>query len=201
MVALFWGREVNIRRLLSISCIIMLVINPYFLAYDTGFLLSYSALLGIVYFQDNDKWEMINDKLEVKKTENHLKRWLQYVYKNYISPSIWASIGIFPVIIFFMGKINILGIIGNLFVLPIVPFVMIYWFVSVWVYSWLKWARLLWIEQILVQYIYRISELLSVYGLYFSVTWLRFKYVILLMCLIVFIVWRTKKMRTLKIET
>jgi len=50
MVALFRGREVNIWRLLSISCIVMLIINPYFLAYDTGFLLSYSALIGIVYF-------------------------------------------------------------------------------------------------------------------------------------------------------
>ena len=35
---------------MSISCIIMLIINPYFLAYDTGFLLSYSAIIGIVYF-------------------------------------------------------------------------------------------------------------------------------------------------------
>lgn len=50
MVALFRGREIDIRRLLSISALVMLVINPYFLAYDTGFLLSYSALIGIVYF-------------------------------------------------------------------------------------------------------------------------------------------------------
>lgn len=55
MVALFRGREINIRRLLSISAIIMLLINPYFLAYDTGFLLSYSAIIGLIYFQNNDK--------------------------------------------------------------------------------------------------------------------------------------------------
>ena len=50
MLALFWGREINIRRLLSISAILMLIINPYFLVYDVGFLLSYSALIGLIYF-------------------------------------------------------------------------------------------------------------------------------------------------------
>lgn len=52
MIALFWGREVDIRRLMSISAIVMLLINPYFLVYDVGFLLSYSALAGIVYFEE-----------------------------------------------------------------------------------------------------------------------------------------------------
>jgi predicted membrane metal-binding protein len=60
MVALFRGREINIRRLMSISVILMLIINPYFLVYDTGFLLSYSALIGIVYF----------DTLKKEKNEN-----------------------------------------------------------------------------------------------------------------------------------
>ena len=57
MIALFWGREIPIRRVLSLSCIIMLVINPYFLAYDSGFLLSYSALIGIVYFDKHREVE------------------------------------------------------------------------------------------------------------------------------------------------
>ena len=55
MIALFRGREVNIRRLLSISAIIMLIINPYFLAYDVGFLLSYSAIIGLIYFGTRDE--------------------------------------------------------------------------------------------------------------------------------------------------
>ncbi len=50
MIALFRGREIDVRRLMSMSVVVMLMINPYFLAYDTGFLLSYSALIGIVYF-------------------------------------------------------------------------------------------------------------------------------------------------------
>jgi len=67
MIALFRGREINIWRLLSISVFIMLIINPYFLAYDTGFLLSYSALIGIIYF---DSLQKKNEK----KEENNVKK-------------------------------------------------------------------------------------------------------------------------------
>ena len=78
-----------------------------------------------------------------------------------------------------MGKINLVGIIGNVLVLPIVPFVMIYGFISVYLYQFLGWSRLLWIEKFLIQYIYKISELLTTYGLYISVTGLWMKYLIL----------------------
>lgn len=186
MVALFRWREINIRRLLSVSCIIMLIINPYFLAYDTGFLLSYSAIIGIVYFDSIPK----NDK---ERKKNRIIKWLQYVYKSYISPSVWASIGIFPIIIFFMGKINLVSIIGNLLVLPIVPFVMIYGFVSVGLYSWLGWWFLLRIEEFLVSYIYKISELLSTYWIFLSVSGLRVKYLILTIFVGFFIYRKTKK--------
>ena len=192
MVALFRGREINIWRLISISCIIMLIINPYFLAYDTGFLLSYSAIIGIVYFETTKRLNDKTTKCE-KQKQNPIQKWLQYVYKSYITPSIWASIGIFPIIIFFMGKINLVSIIGNLLVLPLVPFVMIYGFVSVWLHMCLKWERLLRIEKILVQYIYKISELLSQYGIYFTVSWLRFKYLILTIFIGIFIYRKMKK--------
>ncbi len=189
MVALFRGREINIWRLLSISGIIMLVVNPYFLVYDVGFLLSYSALIGIIYFQNNDKWEMIDDKWKSNKIQKALK----YVYKNYISPSIWASIGIFPVIIFFMGKINIIWMVWNLLVLPLVPLVMIYWFISIWVYSWLRWWWLIGIEKLLIQYIYKVSELLSQYGIYLLVSWIRVKVLILIISVWFFIYRRLRK--------
>ena len=215
MFALFRWREVNIRRLLSISCIIMLIINPYFLVYDTGFLLSYSALIGIVYFdtlkenkqEKEDKvsitppvWSLSrkagHHTIPLKKEDKKLFKLgmkpLYYIYKNYLSPSIWASIGIFPIIIFFMGKINILGVLGNLFVLPIVPFVMIYGFVSVWLYQYLGWDWILWIEKFCIHYIYKVSDLVAQYGIYFMVSWLRFKYVVLLLCMVFFIYWRIK---------
>lgn len=211
MLALFWGREINIRRLLSMSAILMLIINPYFLVYDVGFLLSYSALIGLIYFQTLQEGEkcvpesvcQANPPQPSLGKEGMLFSWeggerkkgwiqkiLKYIYKNYISPSIGASIGIFPVIIFFMGKMNFMGIIGNLFVLPIVPFVMIYGFVSSYLYAWIGREWILWVEKIAVVYIYKVAELLTKYGIFVSVSWLWIKYFFLLWFLVLFVVWR-----------
>jgi len=105
MVALFRGREVNIWRLMSISALVMLIINPYFLAYDTGFLLSYSALIGIIYFEtrgqgDGDegigtrRQELGSRDMEQGPRTNHqfpchpVFMFVKYVYKSYIAPSI-----------------------------------------------------------------------------------------------------------------
>lgn len=41
LLALFWGREIKVWRLMSYAFVIMLCYNPYFLAYDLGFLLSF----------------------------------------------------------------------------------------------------------------------------------------------------------------
>jgi hypothetical protein len=57
-----------------------------------------------------------------------------------------------------MGKINLLGIVGNLFVLPIVPFVMIYGFVGTVLYHFIPRQGFIQIETRLIQYIYRISQ-------------------------------------------
>jgi hypothetical protein len=91
-----------------------------------------------------------------------------------------------------MGKMNFMGIIGNLFVLPIVPFVMIYGFVSTYIYSRFAWDRVLRIEKILVLYIYKVAEILTKWGMFVVVTGLWLKYVFLFLFLLFFIVWRYK---------
>jgi len=93
---------------------------------------------------------------------------LLYIRKNYLQPSVGATIGVFPIIIFFMGQMNLLSIIGNLFVLPIIPFVMIYGFVSVFLFQLLQRNRLLLIEKFLILYVYKVSEISSSRGLYLS---------------------------------
>jgi competence protein ComEC len=107
------------------------------------------------------------------------------VYNNYINPSIAANIGIFPIIIFFMGKINMLGFLSNLFVLPLLPFLMIYGFLSIFLYSIWPWEGIILIENWLLDYIFKVSEISSSYGMYLSVEGSEIKYLIL----ILFIVW------------
>jgi len=215
MIALFRGRQIDIWRSIAIAFVGMLMYNPYYLVYDVGFLFSFSAIIGLIYFNNSQ----LSKNSELSKTENqthsvdsvnqvdqvHKKRSKAaqsllkirtYVWKNYLSPSVWATLGILPTMIFFMGKINLLGIVGNLFVLPIVPFVMIYGFVGTVLYHFIPRQGFIQIETRLIQYIYRISQKIWEYGLYMNVEWDRIKYLILIVAIIRFVRKRIKKRLT-----
>lgn len=131
LVALLIGRGSSLRRLLGLVYIGMLMYNPYFLVYDVGFILSFSAVLWIVFIDVFKIEPKKNIQIEPNLTNfKNLKNAINRIRSNYLKPSLWATLGIFPVIIFFMGQINIGWIIGNMFVLPLVPLIMIWWFIG-----------------------------------------------------------------------
>lgn len=199
MMALFVGRETNFWRSVYIAFIIMLLINPYMLLYDLWFLLSFGAVMGIQIF--NKKNKKILDSSLNSEWQTRLKRLIYKIYNGYIKPSIWANIGIFPIIIFFMWEINLIGFITNLFVLPIVPFVMIYGFISIFLYSLFPREGLLYIQKILINYIYKVSEIGSDYGIYLLVQDYKIKYLILIFFLIWLIIHMIKNKIIFKGET
>jgi competence protein ComEC len=125
LLALFRGKSLPIWRLLSAAFVLMLLINPYYLVYDVGFLLSFGAVTGIVWFAQSSK------KLQA---DSWWQQGLGYVRSNYLLPSIAASLGVYPIIMARMGKMNLLSVLGNLLVLPIIPLVMIYGFISLLAY-------------------------------------------------------------------
>ncbi|MFA7717200.1 MAG: ComEC/Rec2 family competence protein [Candidatus Absconditabacterales bacterium] len=205
LVALFRGREIPVWRLLSIAFIGMLIVNPYYLVYDVGFLMSFAAVIGIILINQKPIVSMAAEveKLKDGNMERGNKsthpsdtplckggqRAMQYIRKNYLQPSVGATCGVFPIIIFFMGKINLLSIVSNLFILPILPFVMIYGFISVYLYQFLGRNWILRIEKGLISYIYKVSEISSTFGLYLWVNgWV--KWVVLLGFLLGFIMSR-----------
>lgn len=196
LLALFRGKEVHIWRLLAIAFVGMLLINPYYLVYDVWFIMSLCAIIWIIYigkiWQRSEKHKEKDCAVILKSTSKYVllstKYWL-YVRKNYLQPSIGATLWIFPIIIFFMGKLNLLSIVSNLFILPMLPFVMIYGFLSIFVYQLVWWHRILWIEKILVTYIYKVSEYSSSFGLFLSAEdWA--KRSLLILFLVGFIIWR-----------
>ncbi len=177
MLALFWWREIQIRRALSIAYVLMLLYNPYFLVYDVGFVLSFCAILGLVWMQGKGNSQAENKEKNIKIS--WFEKTKKYVYQNYFSPTIGASIGVFPVIMFFMGQMNLLGIIWNILVLPIVPFVMIYGFLSLFLYRVTGWGFVITIETKLVEYVFWVSSKLNEYGIFVSVEKWWMKYFVL----------------------
>jgi competence protein ComEC len=195
LIALFRGKEIPIWRLLSIVFVLMLLVNPYYLVYDVGFLMSFGAVIGTIWsgqriFQtQNNK---TNQSIKPSQTKKLVQKGLSSIRKNYLQPSIGASIGVFPVLIFFMEKMNFLSIIGNLLILPIVPFVMIYGGVSLVLYQWTGWGWILFIEKFLVMYIYKVSEFFSQFGVFLVVQgWV--KWVILLGGICILVWWRVRR--------
>lgn len=117
MFTLLFGSEVLYRRYnslnaIALSALILSIINPFWI-FDAGFLLSFSAALSLIlfskYIQKNIKTESI-----ILKTI--------YMY-------LFLQLFTMPVVTYFFNYLPILGIIYNLFLIPIFTVVLITSFV------------------------------------------------------------------------
>ncbi len=113
LIALFFGRLSDTKRLLAFAFMLMLIINPYFLLYDLGFILSFLAIFWILAFNF------------FKSTWKMYIKWLSYFYNNYILPTIWASLLTAPAILLFTKKVNALVFVSSILVVPLVPFLIL----------------------------------------------------------------------------
>lgn len=99
----------NSINILSLSALIVLLINPFTL-YGLGFILSYTAVLSLF---------LLSKRIEI----------LLYPYKGYIAKTISAvlavNIGLLPVQAYYFNYISILGIIANLIIIPILSLALI----------------------------------------------------------------------------
>ena len=196
LLALFWWRELDIWRAMWTAFVVMLIVNPYFLAYDVWFLLSFSAIIWIIYFSKFvDKKINLSTKKDEKKSTitTKSKNILKKIVKEYMTPTIGATLWVLPIMLFFMWSTNLLSIIANFFVTPIIAIVMIYGFISTILYSVLPWWIWLWPEKILIDYIYFISNLTVKFGIFLQANWERIKWALLICFVVLFLVKILKK--------
>ncbi len=172
LIALFRWKEVNTRYLIWLVYILMLLYNPYFLVYDVGFIFSFSALIWIIYFGNF-----------TISTSHKLYK----ILWEYFFPSVGATIWILPSMLFFMSKTNLVSIFWNLLILPLIPFAMIYGFLSLFLYQILWREFILQIEKRIIDYIYLISQISGKYWLYITTNSYWIKYFILILSIIWFI--------------
>ncbi|OGZ28082.1 MAG: hypothetical protein A2427_03390 [Candidatus Nealsonbacteria bacterium RIFOXYC1_FULL_40_7] len=111
LIAPLFGRQSSGTRSIVLAVLIMLLINP-FLVYDAGFQLSFSAALGIIYLSAPllRILKFIPDRFSVRKI---------------LSSTFSAYIFTFPILVYNFGQISLSGPLANIFLLPIVPFIMI----------------------------------------------------------------------------
>lgn len=118
LVALYFGRQYFVFLSLFASAFFMNLWNPKILVYDVGFQLSFLATLGIVLFSES--------------LGRFLKRVPQVLgIREALQLTLSAQITVVPIIILNFERFSIISPIANLFVLPFIPFAMMFGFVAV----------------------------------------------------------------------
>ena len=167
LVALFRGREISIRRSMMYAFMTILIFNPFSLWYDIGFILSFGAIIWIVLFQkfSQNLVEKRKEKKKWKKKEKSdffdCKFW-----KEYLVPTIWASLWTAPILIFFMNWVNLVGILLNIIIVPIIPIVTIYGFISLILSLIIKRSIRIRPEKLLMNIIYGLSQFWAKYAIF-----------------------------------
>lgn len=201
IIVLFPGRQLSIWRSLAYARVSMLLWNPYYLLYDLGFLLSFSALIGIIWIEHkvkSMKYKGESDKYIHHHTrESLLTRWGEYAYRMYVLPTFGAMLGVTPILLRSMSQINLLSILANIFVVPFIPLMTIAWFILPFVYSWTRIDKL---YVSMIDLLISISAWTSQYGVYLVISSV-WKNIFLLGCLIWWIreIWKIVTSRKWKV--
>ncbi len=104
LVAYYYGRPAEAKRLLWVTGYVMLLVNPI-LIFDVGFQLSFAATFGLLY---SPSW---------------LKS-LGSLANEYLVPTLVAAISTAPIIFWHFGRVSWMSPLSNLLVLPTVPIIM-----------------------------------------------------------------------------
>lgn len=109
--ALYIGRLSTAFFALIWVAVFMILLNPYILVYDAGFLLSFGAALGLILFMPI--WENL---IPVKN------KILAY-FKDIILGTLTAQLFILPIILYSFDRFPVISFVANVLILPVIPLI------------------------------------------------------------------------------
>ena len=112
----FSYRRVNILRLLSVAACTMVLHNPYIVAFDPSFQLSFLATLGLVIFP--------------QYMEKFAPKFVPLPLKEMLVATVATQIFVLPLILYRSGEFPLMTLPVNLLVLPLIPVVMFFAFLT-----------------------------------------------------------------------
>lgn len=114
LMAYYWGRPAEAKRLLWITAGVMLLINPLMLV-DIGFQLSVAATAGLLY---------LGAIIQNLDTRLQIPVGIKTFLSNYLYPTLAATLATMPVILWHFGRVSWISPGVNMLVLPVVPLIM-----------------------------------------------------------------------------
>ena len=117
LIARATGRTYAIMRALMLAGVVMLLINPYLLAFDPGFQLSFLATLGLLILAPQlDAWCSRVPSI--------------FGMRGFLTATLATQIFVLPLLLYTMGTFSLVSVIANVLVLPMVPPAMLLVFVT-----------------------------------------------------------------------
>lgn len=109
--ALFSGHKSQVFFALLWSAVVMVIFNPYILAFDVGFQLSFASTFGLLVFVP-----ILEKALPGKAS----------IFKEALSLTLAAQVATFPLMTFHFGRVSLLSPLANVLVAPFLPFAMFF---------------------------------------------------------------------------
>lgn len=111
------GRNYDVARALILTAVVMIFLNPFILAYDVSFHLSFIATISVIFLSP--------------KTEKYFL-WItpKLGLRDIISVTFAAYIFVMPFILYKMGNLSIVSLPANILILPFIPITMMLGFFS-----------------------------------------------------------------------
>ena len=189
LIVLFPWRQLSIWRSIAYARCMMLLRNPYYLLYDMWFILSFSAVIGIV-------WAENTLQITHKKTLSDTNRVWSTIYGGvsvfvslYIIPTLWAMVWVTPWLLYSMETTNLISPLVNIAIVPLVPLITIWSFIIPYLPGWMWWDIIIvWC----MDYIWWLSSIGTQYGIYLSLDYWS-KIILLTMMLVYWIYWIDKQ--------
>ena len=113
------SRIYSFRNAVTLTALAMLIINPRLLAFDTGFQLSFAALLGIVYL-----YPFLKKHLKIPDEEGVLG-WRRNLFQT-----LSAQLAVAPIILTSFGYFSPTALFANVLILEFVPLTMLFGFIA-----------------------------------------------------------------------
>jgi competence protein ComEC len=176
------GRPIQKHLILIYTAIIILAMNPLLLFYDLGFQLSFLATIGLIYLSPlfQKIFQFLPEKMEIQST--------------FVS-SFSAIIMTLPLTTYQFQTISLLAPIANLFVLPLIPILMFFSFITILTsYLFFPLAKLIgFIQYILAKVLFEIVnnissiEFSSINIQNFSITTMALSYILIIIILSIYV--------------
>lgn len=105
------ARPYRVKNALAAAALLMVIFNPRILVFDVGFILSFSATLGLVFLLP------VLRRYTFKKIDVHLLKWSAETLIQTGAATIFTV----PIILIVFGNLSLISPLANLLILPAVP--------------------------------------------------------------------------------